>query len=1177
MHLIAMTRHAFPKGGSRTKTLLIMKLTAMLLLAACLQVSATGNAQQISLSEKNAPLKKLFEEMRRQTGFLFFYDSKELRSSRPVTILVQNAGLEETLELCFKDQPLTYAIINKTVVVRKKQEEKTSLPSPSPMPPTEVTGTVTNSKGEPLTGVTIYIKGTSKGGTTDENGHFKIMVPNDEKGILEFSFVGYETQAMPLEGRTSLRIVLKEQSADLNQIVVVGYGTQKKEDLTGAVATVSSKELDSRPLVNLGDGLEGLVPNLNVNINNGQPGTSATFNVRGFTTIGQGSSSAPLILVDGVSRDPNLIDPNDVASVTILKDAASSAIYGSRAAYGVILITTKTGRKGPARLNYTGSYTTSRPTNVPKYINSGDYLNLFNSSQATGELSGGYTSSSPFDAEDSIMAAAYRKDPAHNPDAYPDPGNPTEYRYVGNTDWIKVLYPGWAPMQQHNLSLTGGEGKSSYVASMGYFRQEGLEKVANQIYQRYTPSLKVNTEVTKWLTTNLNISLTHTDNNQGAYTLQNQGGSWIPGDLRPLMPVYNPDGNFSGQGSYTNPVAVLTKSGRDINNVNDFWATGKVILKPVDHFTITSDYTWNAYSQFDKANLIPFNEYGVNGTFLDVFPWTNPSQVTETRSNNNYYAFNAYANYENTFKDKHYFKALIGYNQEYNHYRLDTSVARDLIDPNLPAIGVNNDPKPYVGGVETESALVGTFLRLNYIYDGKYLVEFNGRYDGTSRFPADHRFATSPSISAGWNMAKEPFMERLKSTITELKLRASYGQLPNQLTPPGAISSSAQYPYIATQSIGTVGYLFNNEPGVTVSAPGLVSSTFTWEKVQTKNIGLDYALLNDRLSGSFDYFITYTKDMVVYSQQLPAVLGTSAPPSNSADLRTEGWELSINWKDHILNNKLFYSVTLGLSDNTSTITKYSGNPTYSLNDYYPKEKLGNVWGFVTEGFYKTDAEAAAVNNAALAGYTWLAGDIKYADLNKDGKIDMGANTVTSPGDQKVICNTTPRYKFGFNLNLAYKGFDFATFIQGVLKQNFEPSINDYVFYGFATNEWNLPYAYATNHWTPTNTNAYFARPRFDGVGNEQFQTKYILNAAYARVKQLTLGYSLPQSLMAKWKMQRIRFYVTGSNLFTITSMFKGYDPELITYNTPTAPGATPYSYRTYPINKSVSFGVQIGL
>ena len=1149
-----------------------MRLTVIFLFSAFVQISARGVAQKISISGRNVSLEKVLEQIERQTDFTFVYTNEFLQNAKPVTLRVSNASIGDVLDLCFRDQPFTYNVVDKLIVIKEKPENAAS---PLP-PPIEVSGRIVDKNGDPIVGATIVVRGTGQGTNSDTKGRF-VLHSVEKDAVLVISYTGYKTLQISVNGRTAIDIQLEMSVQGLNEVVVVGYGTQKAVNLTGSVASVGSDKLESRPIVNLGDGLEGLIPNLNVNINSGQPGTGASFNIRGFTTIGQNSSSSPLILVDGVARDPNLIDPSDVASVTVLKDASSAAIYGSRAAYGVILITTKTGRKGPPTLNYTGAYTSSRPTDVPKYLNSGDYLNLFNTAQATGELSGGYTSSSPFTAEDSIMAAAFRRDPAHNPDAYPDPGNPTLYRYVANTDWIKVLYPGWAPMQQHNVSLTGGEGKTSYVASMGYLNQEGLEKVAHQVYQRFTPSLKINTEVNKWLSTSLNMSITHTNNNQGAYTLQNQGGSWIPGDLRPLMPVYNPDGHFSGQGSYTNPVAVLTNSGRDIDNVDDFWATGKIVIKPIDHVTINSDYTWNAYSEFDKANLIPFNEYGVNGTFLDVFPWTNPSQVSEIGQNNNYYAFNAYANYENTFGGKHYLKALIGYNQEYNHYRLDTSVARDLIDPSLPAINANNDPKPTVGGAETESALIGTFFRLNYIYDRKYMVEFNGRYDGTSRFPADHRYALSPSVSAGWNIAEEPFMESLKSTVNELKIRASYGQLPNQLTPPGAISSAAQYPYIATQTVGSVQYLFNNEPGVTVSAPGLVSSTFTWEKVQTRNLGLDYILLKDKLSGSFDYFITYTKDMVVNSQQLPAVLGTSAPPSNSADLRTNGWELSMTWKDHLVNNKWFYSVTLGLSDNSSTITKYSGNPTYSLNDYYPNEKMGNIWGYVTEGFYKTDAEAATVDNSALAGYTWLAGDTKYADLNKDGKINQGAYTLPSHGDMKIIGNNQPRYKFGLNINLSYKGFDFATFVQGVLKQDFEPSTNDYVFYGFATNEWNLPYAYATNHWTPENPNAYFARPRFDGTGNEQSQTKYLLHASYARVKQLTLGYSLPKTWLNGARLQKVRLYVTGANLFTITSLFKGYDPELVTYNTPTALGASPYNYRTYPVNKSVSFGVQITL
>lgn len=1153
-----------------------MKLVIILLFTMAIQASGAGYGQNISLSVDDVPLEKALRSIKEQSGYHLAYLKEWMQTTKRVTLRLKNVPFMEALDACFRDQPLTYTIIEKTIVIKPRPapERQPAPPVLTPAPPVRISGVVTNEKGEPLAGVSVTVKSRSDGGSTargtatDSSGAFVINANTGD--VLVLSFVDYLPQEIKVGNTPHLAISLLRGNKSLEDIVVVGYGTQKKVNLTGAVATVESDKLENRPNINLGDALVGLVPNLNVNLGSGQPGTPATFNIRGYTTI-SGGSSPPLVLVDGVQRDPNLIDPNNVESVTVLKDAASAAIYGGRAAYGVILITTKNGKKGKGpHINYTGSYVTSRPTSLPDYVNSDGYIKLFNSAQRTGAATGGYTSTNPLTALDSTMAAAYRNDPAHNPDAYPDPGNPNKYRYVGNTDWVKVLYPGRAPQQDHFISISSGEGKTTYSASLGYFRQEGLEKVAKQVYQRYTPALKINSDVTGWLTLGLDMSMTHTNNNGGATSRIGQGGptngAWIPGDLRPLQPVYNPDGHFSGQGDYTNPVAVLKLSGRDIDYQNDFWSTGRVLLKPIKHLTITSDYTWNGFTDFDKSNLVPFNEYGVDGVFLDIFPWTNPSQVYEIKKNNNYNALNAYITYENTFS-KHYIKAMAGYNQEYQHYQIGTELAKDLIDPTLPSIGANNDPKPVVTSTETEYALVGSFFRLNYIFDKRYLLEVNGRYDGTSRFQPGKRYVFSPSVSAGWNLAEEKFMQQLKGVIGELKLRGSYGVLPNQLAQPGVVSSAVQYPYIATMPTGTVGYLFNNQPGITVSTPGLISSNFTWEKVQTTNIGLDYALLNGRLAGSFDYFVTYTKDMLIQSQQLPAVLGTNAPPTNSADLRTKGWELSVTWKDKFFNNQLFYSATLGLSDNSSTVTRYSGNPTFSIDDHYPGEKLGSIWGFKTTGFYQSDAEAAAVDNSALAGYTWLTGDIKYADLNHDHKIDYGARTVSNPGDMRIIGNKTPRYKIGFNLTLAYKEFDFSGFLQGVLKADYDPTGNN-VFNAFSGNEWGIPYKYAMNYWTPQNPNAYFGRPRFAGWGNEQTQTKYLQNAAFVRVKQLTLGYTLPKSMLASWKLQRLRVYVTGANLITFTSLFKGFDPEIINYQG---------GFQTYPINKSVSFGLQVSL
>ncbi|HEY4063059.1 MAG TPA: TonB-dependent receptor [Puia sp.] len=1142
-----------------------MKLTLILLLFFNLHVVAVVHAQtRVTLNLKAADFKKIISSIERQSIYHFVYSERKIPVIRRMDINVQNEEVPKLLDELMANSGFKYSeLANHLIVITKAENEINA---------GRYTGRVVDEKGQPLVGASVRIKGARTGTMTDANGSFTLEVPDNT--VLVISYLGYQDREVKASGTEALNISLTPADKSLNDVVVVGYGTQKKVNLTGAVATVNADKLEARPIVNLGDGLEGLIPNLNVNMGSGQPGVKATFNIRGLTTLAPGSTTptttAPLVLVDGVSRDPNLIDPNDVESVTVLKDAASAAIYGSRAANGVILITTKTGKKGPPRLTYSGSYTISRPTQLVHQVNSDDYIKMFNYANRSGQASGGYTTTS-FTALDSTMAAAYRADPAHNPTGYADPGNPKKYRYVGNTNWMHVLYPGWAPQTQHNVSLSGGQDNTTYTASMGYFRQEGLEKTANQVFQRYTPSLKLNSEVTKWMTFNLNVSLTHIDNNQPATSRIGQGGptngGWLESNLPPVMPVYNPDGHFAGQGNYTNPVAVNTLSGRDKDQQNDFWSTARIILKPVNHLSVIADYTWNSYTEYEKANLIPFNEYGVNGAFLDVFPWTNPSQVSENRQNNVYKAINAYATYENTFVKDHYVKLLVGYNQEYSHYQLSNALATNLVDPNLPAIGVNSASKPTVGGTETEAALVGTFSRLNYIYKNRYLLELDARYDGTSRFQPNNRYVWSPSASAGWNIAEEAFMSNIRSTVNQLKLRVSYGQLPDQLTPPGAPSSLNQYPYIATMASGALtssanvlGYLINGQPAITVGAPLLISPNFTWEKVQTKNFGLDYAFLNDRLNGSFDYFITATKNILVNSLQLPAVLGTATPPSNSADLQAKGYELSLTWKDKALDGKLSYSVTFTLANNSNTrVTRYGGNPTNSLSDFRVGQHLGDMWGFVNKGFYASDAEAQAVNNSALAGYKWLAGDIKYQDLNQDGKIDYGNRTTTSPGDQKLLANSTPHNRVGLNINLGYKNFDFTSFFQGVLQHDFYP--NEYVFYAFRDDEYSIPSQFSTNYWTPDHTNSFFPRVRFSGGGNEQEQDKYILNAAYVRVKQLTIGYSLPRAMTTRLKIQRIRFYATGQNLFTFTPLNKNYDPEVVNFN-------------TYPLNRSISFGLQ---
>ncbi|WP_200845626.1 TonB-dependent receptor [Sphingobacterium sp. 18053] len=1143
------------------KTHLSMKLTFVLLLASIMVAMGNVRAQRINLNQHKAQLKNILIEISRQSGYTFIYDENDLKNIKPITISANNKSITSLLDELLVEKSLDYQIKGRSIAIgRKPTIQPIAKNVNDNIQKRTITGRVTNENGQALPGINVLLKGSAIGTSTNAQGEFSLSVP-ESNSLLIISSVGYATAEIPTQGKNEINVVLKAANSNLEEVVVVGFGTQKKENLTGAVATVSAKRLADRPIANLGQGLQGLVPNLNITSANGKPGTGSQFTIRGTGSI-NGGTAGPLILVDGVQRDPNSIDPSDVENVTVLKDAAAAAIYGGRAAYGVILIQTKNPKSQNPQINYTGEYTVSRPTKMAKYINSIDYIRMHRQANRNGQ-DGGTTATESFTEQDSILANAYFNDPANNLPVYVDPSNPAKYRYVGNTDWIKEQYPGWAPMQRHNLSLQGGRGATSVITSLGYLQQKGLFKEAGQKYQRLNPSMKVNSEITDWLTLTGNFALTHIDDKETAGVVTGGTSSgWISGDLRPTMPIRHPDGNFSGQGSFTNPFAVAANNGKRKRYSNDLWLTGGVKIKPIEHVSVVADYTWNAYNNFLQSHQIPFKEYGVNGILLGTFPWTNPSSVSETTDNHNYFALNAFATYENTFAEKHYFKAMVGINRESSRYKRLGIFANNLVDPTKPAINLNNDPRPSVTGAENEWALFGTVFRLNYIFDKKYLLEINGRYDGSSRFSADKRYVFTPSVSAGWRISEENFMEGIKDVVNDLKLRASYGELPNQgFNSDDLYSASNFYPYLPTMPVNnSVGYIFGNQTGVSVGAPGLVSTNFTWEKSATTNFGLDFALLKNRLTGSFDLYERRTRDMLVAGVPLPSVLGTAAPSQNAGTLVTKGWELSVGWNDRI-GDDLSYDVMLSLSDNHAKLTKYPLNTTKIFNNWYEGKLDGEIWGFETQGYFQSQQEIdSAPKQTQVWGGTWRPGDIRYADLNNDGKIDFGNNTVGNPGDRKIIGNSTPRYSFGLNMGLNYKNFDFSAFLQGIGKR--DTWISNSAFWGF-TSEWNVPFVYATDYWTPENRDAYFPRLRFGNGGNSQQQTKYLQNAAYLRVKQLTLGYSLPKRWTEKAKLGRARVYISGQNLLTFTSLFDAFDPEVL-------------NFQDAPQSKSVAFGLQLG-
>ena len=1028
----------------------------------------------------------------------------------------------------------------------------------------QISGTVTDEKGTPLPGVSVQIKSTTRGVATDFDGKYSIEA--SPGNVLLFSFMGYASQEKTIGkggggNNLIINVKLKEDTQELSEVVVVGYGSQKKENLTGAIATVDAKVLESRPLTTIGQGLQGVIPNLNITTSNGRPGSGSSFNIRGYTSLNGGS---PLVLVDGVQMDPNQINPNDVENVTVLKDAASAAIYGGRAAFGVVLITTKKGKKEtPMQINISSDYSITRPTRLPDLVNSVEYLQMYMEADRTGRATGSGVGSQNFTDTDLQKAKEYLANPTPANSVYIDPNDARKYRYVGNTNWIKEMYPGWASQTQNNISLSGGTNKTTYLASVGMFSEDGLFKKAKQKFERYNITLNINTDITKWLSLYLKSTVNHKDNDQPANVGRGFSAERFATDVKPLMPVYHPDGHFSGQGNFTNPFAVIATGARDTYKSDDIWITSGFTLTPIKNVKIVGDYTWNPYHMNSKNNVKMFKEYGAptdgtsiydpdKATDLGYYPHNNPATVYEANSHDLYKAANIYAQYENTFAEKHYFKAMVGYNQESKHNESFSVQVKNLVNQDYPFLKLNNDDKPSVGSGISDWALIGSFFRLNYVYNQKYLVEVNGRYDGSSRFSRENRYVFSPSASLGWRISKEKFFEPINSVVSDLKFRASYGKLPNQQV-------NALYPYLPTMPYGNqTGYIFGTQQLPYVSAPGLVSNNFTWEEVATRNFGVDFGFLNNRLTGSFDYYIRNTTGMLVNGLALPAVLGVGAPQRNAADLETKGFELTLGWHDAI-GEDFKYGVSFNLADSRSFITKYDLNPTGSLGDYYVGREIGEIWGYTTEGLYQTDEDAAKLDKTKLAGYKWLAGDVKYKDLNDDGKIDYGKNTLDDHGDLSVIGNNHARYTFGLNLNAEYKGFDFTVFFQGVGKRDY--MLNDVYFWGFSNaDEWSVPATNQLDHWTPENPNAYYPRLRFGGWGNTRTQTRYMQDASYIRLKQITLGYTLPKEVLSNIGLQNLRLFITGQNLCEWTKLIKSYDPELLSQN--------------YPINRVITIGVQ---
>lgn len=1052
----------------------------------------------------------------------------------------------------------------------------------SPYNQSEIKGSVRNANGEPIVGATVTLVGTQSSVSTDENGVFNLSASGlSSSDVLVISYIGYVTQKVSVGNKTSFDIVLEGQDSTLEEVVVVGYGTQKRAHMTAAVDVVSGEALANRPSANVADLIKGASPNMNINMGmrGGEPGAASGWNIRGVGSLNGGS--APLVLVDGVEVDINSVDPETIESVSVLKDASASAVYGSRAPYGVILITTKKGSKTEGvKVDYSNNLSLSSLLRLPHFIDSYTWATAYNQANANAGLAPVYS--------DEQMERIKGYIDGTFPYEY-DPENPIDNIWAGrrngnaNNDWPHILMGNNELSHKHSLNVSGGSERTQYFLSAGYSRQNGTYAFGRDHYQRYNLLSNVSTEVTDWLRLNSSLkwASSDTDYPMGETTVGREHTFREMLMFAPMMPHYNINGTVQSP-----LVRLLQDSGRDRNKRADFLANIGAEIEAIKGWRTTLNYNYNIRNTKAEANPKPVMVELGDGSVGNI--GKPESTYISNYSERVYKLLSAVTSYESQIDD-HFFNIMLGFEQEEALTTGLTATGTSPVVDDYPSIRTS------LGGViATDNmshwATRGAFGRLNYNYQEKYLVEISGRYSGSSRFPKENRFGFFPSASVGYTISNEPFWESVQPYINYLKLRTSYGSLGNQ-----NIDPSAAEPYWFYDKLNVypeAPWIMGNLRPPYATAPVLVSDNMTWETINTFNVGMEMNLLNSRLGITFDWYNRKTLDMWGAAYELPYVLGATTPITNNADLSTKGFELVVNWNDQI-SQDFSYNLKLALGDSRTMITRY-WNPTNRIDGWYAGKEYGEIWGFETGGIIQTQQDIESMADQSRYHANWSLGDIMYRDIGggdkgqPDGVIDEGSRTLDSHGDLKVIGNTSPRYNIGINAGASWKGIDFNMFWQGILKREFYPETTSPLFWGL-TSAWAGSGLYkdspALDYWRPAdetnilgpNTGAYLPKPYFTAETNKnrQVQTRYLQNAGFIRLKNVQVGYTLPSSVVGNI-FSKARVYFSGENLLTFSSLPKVFDPE-----TAIASDSREDGYLTngviYPMSKVFSFGLNLTL
>lgn len=1094
----------------------------MLLSTLCFCNCLFGQNQHVTINVKNQPLVKVFESIEAQTDLSIAYNQSKLNITQKTNANFNNKTVANVLDVILKGTGFTYRIENKHVIIVPVEKEiKTNISTAQGHQNIKVKGIVTDAKGEPVIGATVREKGTTNGTITDFDGKFELLI---KKGLsIEVSYIGYQSQQLLADANKSLNIILKEDTKTLDEVVVVGYGTQKKVNLTGAVASVDSKVLDSRPIQNLSSGLQGLVPGLTITGTNGAPGLdSGKIKVRGTGTL---NSASPYILIDGIeSSTISSVDPNDIESISVLKDASSAAIYGSKASNGVILITTKRGKTGKPKVSYSGYVSIQNPTSVIERMSSYDYARLFNEAlEAEG-------SKARFD-EVEIQKFKDGSDPL-----YP------------NTNWYDYIYQ-TGVMHRHNINVTGGTENIKYLASVGYLNQEGVIPNAGRNQFNIRTNLDIN--LSSRLKAQVNMSFIKNKYTDANSTFSGGGSDQIirqAGQIAPWIVARYEDGTY-GTITAGNPVAWLDYGMDVLRNNDNLTSLLKLDYKIFDGLTasVSGSYVNNSQNYKDHRMFIQYNENKAS----------EPSSIKERYTNWNRTNFDALINYDKIF-GKHNFKALLGWHTEkYNLKQLE-GYRKNIPNNDLSDLNAGDMATQTNSGYSRELAMISWFGRINYDYAGKYLLEANIRSDASSRFAEGNRWGYFPSFSAAWRLSEESFMHSSNSWLSNLKLRASWGLLGNQ------DALDEYYPAINTYELNAK-YPFGGNLNSGFYQNKYRLSTISWEKATTWGIGLDCGLFNNKVTGSIDYY-NRTTTGIIMKVNVPEEFALNPYMENIGSMRNNGIEFNIAYNDHA--GDLSWGIAANFSYNHNEVLDLGENVEYMdvTGGYFQRNVVGepfkSYYIYKADGFFNSQEEADAFTEKygnPFSGGKFKAGDIKYVDVSGDGKLD---------GDDRILCHgQDPAFTFGLNLNTSWKNFDLSLLFNGAAKVNL--LLDGYDSYGNFSGDVGHPATIWLDAWTPDNKDASMPRIWTDtkspSCTRNAISTFWLQNASYLRLKNLQLGYTLPKKCLSKIGIENVRFYYSAENLFTIDGMkLDNVDPE-----------ATSYRLSSYPLLRTHSFGVNV--